>query len=93
MAGKGRFARQQFSYDDGQDAYLCPQSETLNRCDAPRNSGNKQYIRYKSKASICGQCAPCVAKAKIREIERREHESIVDRHKERMGQRPERSIS
>ncbi|PPD41010.1 MAG: transposase [Methylobacter sp.] len=93
MAEQGRFTREQFSYDEGQDAYLCPQGETLGRCDTPRNSGNKQYIRYKSKASVCGQCAlrsQCLGeKAKIREIERWEHEAAVGRHKERMGQRPD----
>lgn len=50
-------------------------------------------MRYKSKASECGQCplrGECLAeKAKIKQIQRFEHEAVVERHKERMEQNPE----
>ncbi len=92
IAEQGRFTREQFDYDVEQDSYICPQGEILNRCGQPRNKENKHYIRYKSKASICGQCAlriQCLGeKTKLRQIERWEHQAVVDRHKQRMKQRP-----
>jgi hypothetical protein len=93
IAQQGRFTREQFSYDSEHDCYICPQGETLNRCGQPRNKENKNYIRYKSKASICGQCplrAQCLGeKTTLRQIERWEHEAVVERHKQRMKQRPD----
>jgi hypothetical protein len=93
IAGQGRFTREQFNYDAGQDSYICPQGETLGRCGQPRNRDNKFFIRYKSKASVCNQCplrSQCLAeKTKLRQIERWEHEAVVERHKQRMAQRPD----
>jgi transposase len=93
IAEQGRFTREQFNYDAEQDCYVCPQGEILNRCGQPRNRENKHYIRYKSKASICGQCAlrsQCLGeKTKLRQIERWEHQAVVERHKQRMKQRPD----
>ena len=93
IAEQGRFTREQFNYDAEQDCYVCPQGETLNRCGQPRNRENKHYIRYKSKASLCGQCplrSQCLGeKTKLRQIERWEHEAVVERHKQRMKQRPD----
>ena len=77
----------------GQDSYICPQGETLGRCGQPRNRDNKFFIRYKSKASVCNPCplrSQCLAeKTKLRQIERWEHEAVVERHKQRMAQRPD----
>ena len=93
MAEQGRFTREQFSYDEGQDAYLCPQGETLGRCGQPQDRDGKQFTRYKSKAAVCGQCplrSQCLGEnSKTKQIERWEHEAVVDRHKGRMGQRPD----
>ena len=93
IAEQGRFTREQFSYDAEQDCYVCPQGNTLNRCGQLQNRENKHYIRYKSKASVCGQCplrSQCLGeKTKLRQIERWEHQAVVDRHKQRMKQRPD----
>lgn len=93
MAEQGRFTREQFNYDTEQDCYICPQGETLNPSGQSQRKNDKNYIRYQSKASVCQRCPmrqPCLSeKAQRKQIERWEHEAVVERHKQRMKQRPD----
>ncbi len=89
-----RFTREQFIYDEEQDCYHCPQGEPLKRNgNVVRKPSKKTYAVYKSKASVCNQCAlreHCLTqKAKLRQIERWEHEAVIDRHRERMEENPQ----
>ena len=53
--------------------------------------GGKNYIRYKSDAAVCVECLlrkKCLSeKAKSKQIERWEHEEVVDLHKQRMAKK------
>jgi transposase len=94
IARQQRFTREQFQYDKEQDCYYCPQGEPLKRCGKPRRQVNdKIYILYNSKRSVCNQCPVrehCLTqKAKLRKIERWEHEAVIERHQERMKAKPE----
>ncbi|WP_233144724.1 transposase [Methyloprofundus sedimenti] len=92
MAEKGRLTREQFEYDTEQDCYVCPQDEKLTRRGKPLQKGGKNYIRYKSDAAVCAECPlqkKCLSeKAKSKQIERWEHEEVVDHHKQRMAKDP-----
>lgn len=94
MAKKGRLTRDQFEYDSDEDCYLCPQGEKLNRCGKPFQKSNKNHIRYKSDPNNCSGCPlreKCLSeKAKLKQIDRWEHEEVVDRHKQRMAETPNR---
>ena len=90
-----RFTREQFIYDAEQDCYHCPQGEVLNRYGKkPHRMNDKNLTRYKSKVSVCNQCPlreQCLTeKAKVKQIERWEHEAVVERHQERMKQNPQK---
>lgn len=89
-----RFTREQFVYDEEKDCYHCPQGESLKRNgNVVRKSNKKTYGLYKSKASVCNRCPlreHCLTqKTKLRQIERWEHEAVIDRHQERMEENPQ----
>ena len=85
---QGRFTREAFTYDEEQSLYYCPQGNTLEQKGKPYEQNGKMYIRYASKKSGCKTCPvkqDCLSKkAKRREVHRWEHESVLDRHRERM---------
>ena len=94
LAKQKRFTRDQFIYDAKQDCYHCPEGNPLNRSShLLRRSNKKNYICYKSKVTVCDQCPlreQCLTeKAKLRQIERWEHEEVIERHQERMKENPE----
>jgi hypothetical protein len=93
MAAQGRLTREQFNYDAEKNVYTCPQQKTLSICGNPCKNGDKIYSRYQSQASDCTDCPlrkQCLSeKANVRKIDRWEHEAVVERHKQRMKQRPD----
>ena len=92
IAAKGRFTREQFNYDPEQDCYVCPKGNPLIASGAAHQKNSKWLTRYQSKASDCNQCPlreQCLGeKAAIKQIHRWEHEAVIERHKQRMGQKP-----
>jgi hypothetical protein len=92
IAAKGRFTREQFNYDLEQDCYVCPQGNPLTTSGAAHQKNGKWLTRYKSKGTDCNQCPlreQCLGeKAAIKQIHRCEHEALVERHQQRMGQKP-----
>ena len=93
-AKKGRLTREQFEYDAGQDCYVCPQGEKLTRRGKSIQKGGKNYLRYKSGEAVCAECPmrkKCLGeRSKSKHIERWEHEDVVDRHKQRMAENPDK---
>lgn len=85
---QGRFTREAFTYDEEQRLYYCPQGNTLEQKGKPYEQNGKMHIRYASKISQCKACPvkkDCLSKkAKRREVHRWEHESVLERHRERM---------
>ena len=92
IAAKGRFTREQFSYDPEQDCYQCPQGKCLTASGKAHQKNGKWLTCYKSKVAECSQCPlreQCLSeKAAIKQIQRWEHEAVIERHKQRMGQKP-----
>jgi transposase len=85
---EGRFTRDQFIYDAENDCYLCPQGERLARCGKLCEHSNRKAWAYISKRSVCKNCPlhkQCLSeKATTKKLDRWEHESVVDQHKEHM---------
>lgn len=87
-AAEGRFTRDQFKYDALENAYKCPQGETLRPREHSKARNGRMVRVYSITIATCANCplrAKCLSgKADHREIERWEHEAVIDRHKERM---------
>jgi hypothetical protein len=89
-AAAGRFGADDFAYDPEADVYRCPQGETLRPTGKPRtDASGKRRRRYSSRRQACANCplrAKCLsAKGTRREIERWEHEDVLERHRARMA--------
>jgi len=85
---QGRYTREQFHYDAEQNRYRCPEGQPLKQQGTPYKKGNKTMVRYASVASECNQCehrSSCLTKkAKNKQINRWEHEQVVEGHRHRM---------
>lgn len=88
IRGRGRYSVDEFDYDARGDCYYCPRGKRLTpQRKAIRRSG-KRYILYTSRSVDCRGCSVrsrCMGeKARVRVIQRWEHQEVLDRHKERM---------
>jgi transposase len=86
---QGRFSRKDFSYDATTDAYRCPAGELLRPTKKRwQNTSGRVEIRYVSRKASCGTCPlrpRCLnPKAAYRNINRWEHEDVLERHRARM---------
>jgi transposase len=92
LAKQGRFTLEQFQYDSEKDNTLCPQGENLN-CTGQRQTADSINYRYRSKVSTCKHCPVkqhCLReKSRYREIERWQHQAVIERHQQRMTQQPD----
>ena len=89
LAAQGRFSREAFAYEAGENAYRCPAGALLKPMNGFKTDrGGKRHLRYVSRKSDCGACAlrgRCLAaKAERRTIYRWEHEEVTERHRARM---------
>ena len=92
MERKGYFTLEAFIYDAQQDHYTCPQGKVLTPYGKPYWKNNKWRTRYASKVRDCSACSlksKCFSpKSARRQIQRWEHEEVIERHKARMKQVP-----
>jgi transposase len=85
----GRFGLDDFRYDAESDVYRCPAGSELKPMKGlKRQASGKMAIRYASSRSACRDCPlrqQCLSpNGTRREIERWEHEDVVERHRARM---------
>ena len=76
---ENEFRKEKFSYDKGQDVYICPAGNKLSFFENTSKNGIK-YKRYK--CSECGSCKykeSCTSSVKGRTIQRWEHEAILEK--------------
>lgn len=96
MVNQGLFARGQFKYDSEQNVYICPNDAVLKPSGKPHQKNKKWLIRYSSQTRVCNDCLlreQCLSKnAKIKQIQRWEHEAVIERHKERMKKSSDKMI-
>ncbi|HHJ18480.1 MAG TPA: IS1182 family transposase [Gammaproteobacteria bacterium] len=91
IKAQGRFTREQFQFDVEQNHYRCPAGQLLKQVGKPYKKRGRMMLRYKPKASDCCQCEKreqCLTeKARIRQINRWEHEGVIDEHRARMKEK------
>jgi hypothetical protein len=84
---KGRFPRDEFTYDAEANVYRCPADHELTLRGSRQQDGKKKF-QYCSNAKVCAECpfrTQCVTeKSGFRTIYRWEHEEVVERHRQRM---------
>jgi transposase len=91
LAKQGRFTLKEFIYDAEQNVYRCPTGAELRPMGGYKeDAGGKRHVRYVALQSICSACPlrwRCLTdKARRREVQRWEHQDVVDRHRIRMAQ-------
>jgi transposase len=91
LAKQGRFTLKDFPYDAEQNLYRCPGAAELRPMESRKqDAGGKWHIRYAASEPICSRCplrSRCLTdKARRRELQRWEHQAVIDRHRLRMAQ-------
>jgi hypothetical protein len=91
LAKQGRFTLKDFTYDAEQNLYRCPGAAELRPMESRKqDAGGKWHIRYAASEPICSRCplrSRCLTdKARRRELQRWEHQAVIDRHRLRMAQ-------
>ena len=84
----GRFGKQDFIYDPGEDAYRCPAGEKLTRRFTTVEEGLTLHSYWTSKCAGCALKPRCTP-AKERRVRRWEHEAVLDAMQERLDRAPE----
>ena len=94
-----RFAKQAFVYDAEEDVYRCPAGEALAHSSSYQTTESGRTIqrtRYRAEQATCSACplaAKCLSgKAKYRQIDRGEHEAVIDRQNAKMQQPASQAI-
>jgi transposase len=86
---QGRFEREAFTYDPGDNSYRCPAGQTLGYSHTQQNRG-RTIFHYGSSAPTCAACplrAQCLPpKSPTRIVTRWEHETVLEAHRARMAQ-------
>ena len=88
IRNRGRYAVDEFNYDAQGDYYRCPKGKRLTPCKETIRRSGKRYVLYMSRSVECKACSMrsrCMGeKARVRIIQRWEHQEVLDRHAERM---------
>jgi transposase len=83
----GRFGKQDFIYDAGEDVYRCPAGEKLTWRYSNVEAGRKLYNYWTTKCAGCALKSKCTP-AKERRVKRWEHEAVLDAMQERLDRAP-----
>ena len=89
LRAQSRFAVAALPYDAKADLYRCPAGAELRPVSTrKRKADGKKVVRHLSRPSVCRRCPlrqRCLGpQSKRREIERWEHDDVIDRHRARM---------
>ena len=84
----GRFGKQDFVYDPGEDVYRCPAGETLTWRHSNVEEGLTPHCYWTTKCTACALKSRCTL-SKERRVKRWEHEAVLDAMQERLDRAPE----
>jgi len=84
----GRFGKQDFVYDPGEDVYRCPAGETLTWRHSNVEEGLTLHCYWTRRCTGCALKSKCTL-AKERRVKRWEHEAVLDAMQERLDRAPE----
>ncbi len=90
----GRYAREQFEYDEKTNQYICPANQVLKKSGQPRKQHGQFIQRYTASETSCKSCSlrdQCIKKqTPCREVWRSELSDTLSRHRKRMNEHPEK---
>jgi transposase len=86
---KGRFAKQDFRYDETKDVYICPADETLTYRFTNQEIGRTLHRYWTNACRDCAIKQQCTT-SKQRRITRWEHEHVLEAVQRRLDQHPEK---
>jgi transposase len=90
---QGRYSRDKFIFDRENNRYTCPAGEPLTQTGQPYEKRGQKMVRYTSRTSTCKDCllrSSCLAEnAKMKNLVRWIHESVIETHRERMKESKE----
>ncbi len=93
---KGKFPRDDFTYDEKQDCYICPNNQELKKRPKPQLKNDKVNFIYTGASAICKACPlkdKCIpTQAKYKQLYRWEHEHITEKHIEKMKTKEAKEI-
>jgi transposase len=84
----GRFGKQDFVYDPGEDVYRCPSGETLTWRHSSVEDGLTLHCYWTTKCAACALKSKCTH-SNERRVKRWEHEAVLDAMQERLDRAPE----
>jgi transposase len=84
----GRFGKQDFVYDPGEDVYRCPGGQTLTWRHSNVEEGLRLHCYWTTKCPACALKSKCTL-SKERRVKRWEHEAVLDAMQERLDRAPE----
>jgi transposase len=83
----GRFGKQDFVYDGGEDVYRCPTGERLIRRFTSVEGGLTTHKYWSSNCAGCSLKPECTP-SKERRVSRWEHEAVIEAMQERLDHKP-----
>jgi hypothetical protein len=85
---KGKFGKERFIYDREQDTYVCPNNELIPKSHSNHTSYARTMHIYRTSSKVCKACplqTQCLGeKTKHKQIQRWEHQQIIDDYDAKM---------
>lgn len=79
---KGKFSKAEFTYNEEDDTYTCPNGKTLNLNHTNKKTGDRQYRPEKGTCNKCPLKDQCTSSQKGRTINRSAYEEAMERNRE-----------
>jgi transposase len=93
---KGKFGKEMFVYDPKQDGYICPNNQLIPKSHSNHTSYQRTMDIYRTSSKVCGACPikeKCLGeKTKHKQIQRWEHQQIIDDYNGRMKTEASKTI-
>jgi hypothetical protein len=85
---RGKFGKERFVYDQERDAYICPNNEVIPKSHSNHTAYARTMHIYRTSSKVCKACplqTQCLGeKTKHKQIQRWEHQQIIDDYHEKM---------
>ena len=93
---RGKFGKEMFVYDKEQDAYICPNNERIPRSHSNHTSYARTMHIYRTSSKTCKACplqTQCLGeKTKHKQIQRWEHQQVIDDYHAKMKSETSKAI-
>lgn len=93
---KGKYTRDEFTYNAENDFYICPHNQQLKKRVAPQIKNAKVNFIYAGASAVCKACPlknKCIpTKTPYKQIFRWEHEHITEQHHQKMKTEESKTI-